>query len=121
MSAYIVADETINRVISFLEADMRSEYTYSKRLILDAAEIDQSDEHWDIKLGYSMAHMNDIAQDARYGALRQFRELAAAVIHHAADANTEPRVFRNPFVCPTCHHVRELCLCPAFYRSQRGR
>ncbi len=41
--------------------------------------------------------------------LREFRQLAAAIIHHAADPDTEPQA--RGFVCLNCRHVFELCTC----------
>ena len=66
-----------------------------------------------------MAHTANRYHSNR-SATREFRALVAAIVYHAAEPTIEPRT-RNPFVCPTCNHTRELCICAPFYRSQRGR
>jgi hypothetical protein len=40
----------------------------------------------------------------------EFRKLAALLIFHQAEHDTEPQQHRG-FVCSTCHHVFELCTC----------
>jgi hypothetical protein len=66
MSAFIVADTTINRVIDSLVCDRRREFEWYKKAILTAAQIDLFDADWTTKLGVSMAGMNDAAMDSRY-------------------------------------------------------
>ena len=55
-----------------------------------------------------MAHQASRFVDNR-SVLREFRALASAIIHHAADYETEPQT--RGFVCLNCRHVFELCTC----------
>lgn len=64
MSAFVVGDETINRVVGWLN---NSDRQFVLRDILKMAEINPSDEEWREKLGASMFQMNCDAVNARYG------------------------------------------------------
>src|SRR3954463_14422511 len=67
MSAYIVEDKTINRVVCYLNSHVQREFSWLFREILKAAHVEPSDDDWTTKLGISMAMLNDSAMDARYG------------------------------------------------------
>jgi hypothetical protein len=67
MSAYIVEDKTINRVVSYINSSLQREHSWLFNEFLRAAEVDRNDEDWTTKLGISMAMLNDKAMDARYG------------------------------------------------------
>ena len=41
------------------------------------------------------------------GQIREFSNVRAQIIYHAASPDTEPRTF----VCGFCHHTFELCTC----------
>lgn len=67
MSAYIVEDRTINRVVSYVNSYLQNDHRWLFDRLLTAAETSATDPEWQVKLGVSMAMLNDIAQDARYG------------------------------------------------------
>jgi hypothetical protein len=74
MSAFIVSDATINKVIGWLNDSERRQYL---RPILRTAEIPEHDADWTSKLGASMFTLNVEAVNARYGAgqASEFRPL----------------------------------------------
>lgn len=67
MSAYIVEDKTINRIVSWVDRKLQSDNPYLFRELMKAAEIDPTDRQWAPKLGISMAILNDRSVNARYG------------------------------------------------------
>lgn len=67
MSAFIVEDKTINRVIGWLaHPRIRHEHPYLLEDVLEAAEIEKDAADWPERLGLSMMQMNCDAVDARY-------------------------------------------------------
>jgi hypothetical protein len=67
MSAYIVEDKTINRIVSWVDASLQKDHSYLCRRLLDAAEVNPVEKDWAARLGISMAILNDRAVNARYG------------------------------------------------------
>src|SRR5438045_7926709 len=66
MSAYVVEDKTINRVITWLKAE--AEDSPSIRILLAGeGEIDLESEGWDGKLARAMFQLNCDAVNIRYG------------------------------------------------------
>lgn len=63
MSAFVVEDRTINRIISYLND---SRHSTERDIALGAAELSINDERWHEKLGMSMAMMNVDAVNQRY-------------------------------------------------------
>ena len=67
MSAYIVEDETINRVVTWLTREVQS-----SRLTLDWIakdfDVDLTSDGWDEKLAHAMFQLNCHGVIARYGA-----------------------------------------------------
>ena len=64
MSAFLVKDRTINRIIGWLNhSDNRQE----RERILVVVGISEDDEDWTTKLGVSMFQLNGDALTARYG------------------------------------------------------
>lgn len=63
MSAYVVADETIGRVLFNLGLPG---VEYARREIATAAELDLNDDDFNAKLGISMLHLNTDAVCERY-------------------------------------------------------
>ena len=76
MSAFMVADRTINRVVTFLEGKLYSEWPYLAEKFREAG-FDISDEQFCHKLGESMFALNIRGVNARYGEneAEEFREL----------------------------------------------
>jgi hypothetical protein len=65
MSAFMVADKTINNVVNWL---MRQKFLVSQiPYKLKGLGIDMTDSGWEEKLGNAMFQLNVIAVDARYG------------------------------------------------------
>ena len=67
MSAFIVEDKTINRVISWLERSPQDFGSHLLSTVLKAADIRAYDDEWRDKLGATMAEMNADAVNQRYG------------------------------------------------------
>ena len=67
MSAFIVGDQTINRIVSYANSHLQADHRYLFDKLLAAAETSGQDPDWHMKLGISMALLNDRAMDARYG------------------------------------------------------
>lgn len=67
MSAYIVEDKTINRIVSWVDGKLQKDHVYLFRKLLKAAEVDVTEKDWPARLGISMAILNDRAVNARYG------------------------------------------------------
>ena len=78
MSAYIVADKTINNIVNQLDRALAEAYgTISIRQKLLALGFDTSKAGWAERLGYAMFQLNVIAVETRYGngATKKFRPL----------------------------------------------
>jgi hypothetical protein len=78
MSAFIVADKTINNVVNWLDRALGETYgTITIRQKLLEQGFDASAADWAERLGYAMLQLNIIAVDARYGSgeAKRFRPL----------------------------------------------
>jgi hypothetical protein len=78
MSAFIVADKTINTIVTWLERELEEVYgTIIIRQKLLEQGFDASVTGWAERLGYAMFQLNVIAVDARYGSggAKKFRPL----------------------------------------------
>jgi hypothetical protein len=78
MSAYIVANKTINYIVNWLEGALEEVYgTTTIRQKLLEQGFDMSESGWTERLGHAMFQLNVIAVDARYGSgeARKFRPL----------------------------------------------
>jgi hypothetical protein len=76
MSAYMVRDETINRVISWLSGEItRSEWL--KRKVTDTLCLDTNKPNWEEILGLAMFELNIQGVNERYGEgeAQKFRKL----------------------------------------------
>jgi hypothetical protein len=76
MSAYMVRDETINRVISWLSWEItRSEWL--KRKVTDTLRLDTNKPNWEEILGLAMFELNIQGVNERYGEgeAQKFRKL----------------------------------------------
>jgi hypothetical protein len=67
MSAYIVADKTINNVVNWLRRDMEIERFSRIPHKLTELGFDTGISGWAERLGYAMFQLNINAVDARYG------------------------------------------------------
>jgi hypothetical protein len=78
MSAFIVADNTINTIVNWLDRALEEPYgtTTIRRKLLEQG-FDASVTGWAERLGYAMFQLNVIAVDARYGngEAKRFRPL----------------------------------------------
>ena len=76
MSAFMVADETINRVIAWLSWEI-SRSRWLKIKVEDALQIDTSKHNWEETLGHAMFELNITGVNDRYGEnkARKFRAL----------------------------------------------
>jgi hypothetical protein len=78
MSAFIVADKTINRIVNWLDKALEETYgTITIRQKLLEQGFDTSVTGWAERLGYAMFQLNVIAVDVRYGGnvAKKFRPL----------------------------------------------
>jgi hypothetical protein len=78
MSAFMVADNTINNIVNWLDRELEEAYgTISIRQKLLEQGFDASMASWAERLGYAMFQLNVIAVDARYGSgeAKRFRDL----------------------------------------------
>jgi hypothetical protein len=76
MSAYMVRDETINRVITWLSSELtRSEWL--KRKVKDELRLDTCKPNWEEILGFVMFQLNIDGVNERYGDgdAQKFRKL----------------------------------------------
>ncbi len=76
MSAFIVADKTINNIVNWLDRALEEVYgTMTIRQKLLEQGFDANVTGWAERLGYAMFQLNAIAVDARYGsdAAKKFR------------------------------------------------
>jgi hypothetical protein len=76
MSAYMVRDETINKVITWLSSELtRSEWL--KRKVKDELYLDTSKPNWEEILGFVMFQLNIDGVNERYGDgdAQKFRKL----------------------------------------------
>lgn len=81
MSAYMVADKTINTVVNWLEQELEEAYgTIIIRQKLMELGFDTGTSDWAVRLGHAMFHLNITGVDARYGdgEARKFRSLTIA-------------------------------------------
>ena len=67
MSAYIVADKTINNVVNWLRRDVEPDRFSQIPHKLTELGFDTSKSGWAERLGYAMFQLNVIAVDVRYG------------------------------------------------------
>jgi hypothetical protein len=67
MSAYIVADKTINNVVNWLRRDVDLDKFSGIPHKLAELGFDTGTSGWSERLGYAMFQLNIIAVDARYG------------------------------------------------------
>ena len=65
MSAYIVEDKTINRIVTFLASDQ--EASYAKSILKTEFGLDPNDEKYHEKLGAAMFRLNIAAVNTLYG------------------------------------------------------
>jgi hypothetical protein len=78
MSAFIVADKTINTIVNWLDKALEEQYgTITIRQRLLEQGFDASVTGWVERLGYAMFQLNVIAVDVRYGSeqAKNFRPL----------------------------------------------
>src|SRR5918999_3700937 len=78
MSAFIVADKTINYIVNWLDSALEEAYgTIIIRQKLMEQGFDASESGWTERLSQAMFQLNVIAVDARYGSdkVRKFRPL----------------------------------------------
>jgi hypothetical protein len=77
MSAFIVADKTINNVVNWLRRDVDLDRFSRIPRKLKELGFDTGKSGWAGRLGYAMFQLNIIAVDARYGSgeARKFRLL----------------------------------------------
>jgi hypothetical protein len=75
MSAYMVRDETINRVITWLSWEItRSDWL--KRKVDEELHLDLSKSNWEEELGHAMFQLNIDGVNERYGeGAQKFRKL----------------------------------------------
>jgi hypothetical protein len=66
MSAFMVADETINRVIAWLSLEI-SMARWLKIKVEDTLQIDTSKHNWEEELGHAMFELNIAGVNDRYG------------------------------------------------------
>jgi hypothetical protein len=66
MSAFMVADETINRVITWLSWE-KTRSQWFKKKVEDALQIDTSKHYWEEELGKAMFQLNIDGVNDRYG------------------------------------------------------
>jgi hypothetical protein len=78
MSAFMVADKTINQIVNWLDKALEEAYdTITIRHKLLEQGFDASVAGWAERLGYALFQLNVIAVDARYGSgqAKKFRPL----------------------------------------------
>jgi hypothetical protein len=78
MSAFIVTDKTINRIVNWLDSALEEPYgTITIRQKLLEQGFDASMAGWTERLGLAMLQLNVIAVDAQYGSgeAKRFRPL----------------------------------------------
>jgi hypothetical protein len=78
MSAFLIANKTINSIINWLDSALEEAYgTITIRQKLLEQGFDASMAGWAERLGYAMLQLNVIAVDARYesGEAKKFRPL----------------------------------------------
>lgn len=76
MSAFMVADETINRVITWLSWEITKSQWFKKK-VEDALQIDTTKSGWQQELGKAMFELNIAGVNDRYGdnEAKKFRAL----------------------------------------------
>lgn len=74
MSAFMVEDRVINRVVCWLN---NREHQWNRDRILEVAQLESTDNEWEEKLGASMFQLNMDGVNSRYGAGQagEFRSL----------------------------------------------
>lgn len=88
MSAFVVADTTINRILEWLRRTddyPRYRNPWYKEEIAKAAEIGRSDEEFYVKLGQAMHNLNLDAVNDRYQENTTASEFRYARMPHATD------------------------------------
>lgn len=66
MSAFMVEDQTINRVVTWLKREVSTHFSYIDRIARKYA-VDLVSEKWDEKLAKAMFQLNCDGVNARYG------------------------------------------------------
>jgi hypothetical protein len=66
MSAYMVADQTINRVVTWLASDVDINWWLQGK-VEEALQIDTKTLEWRLKIGNAVFQLNIDAVNARYG------------------------------------------------------
>jgi hypothetical protein len=66
MSAFMVTDETINRVIGWMSWE-KTRSQWFKKKVEDALQIDTSKHNWEEELGHAMFELNIAGVNDRYG------------------------------------------------------
>jgi hypothetical protein len=76
MSAFMVTDDTINRVVSWLAHEV-TKSNWFKETIENKLKIDTTQPHWEETLGRAMFRLNIAGVNERYGKreARNFRDL----------------------------------------------
>lgn len=64
MSAFMVQDRVINRVVVWLNS---RDHEWNRDRILEVAQLDSNDDEWQEKLGASMFQLNMDGVNSRYG------------------------------------------------------
>jgi hypothetical protein len=92
MSAFMVRDETINRVITWLSWEInRSDWL--KRKVDEELHLDISKSNWEEELGHAMFQLNIDGVDERYGeGAEKFRKLN---YHYTAAHGSEIQVLKS--------------------------
>jgi hypothetical protein len=67
MSAFLVEDKTINRVVTWLSGEI-TKNAYLKRKVEEALHIDTVSQGWEAILGHALFELNIVAVNERYGA-----------------------------------------------------
>lgn len=102
MSAYVVADATIGRVLFNL--GLPDTFEYLRREIATAAELDLNDDDFNAKLGVSMLHMNTDAICERY------EDIPHDTMRTRAEFNPNAREFDpRPVPCNIVQAYKSLC------------
>jgi hypothetical protein len=86
MSAFIVADKTINYIVNWLEKELEEIYgtTVIRQKLMEQG-FDASESGWAERLGQAMFQLNVIAVDVRYGS-GEARKSRPLTYHYKATA-----------------------------------
>ena len=66
MSAFLVEAQTINKIITQLDARIRQSDWYKEK-VEDELDVDFEDTDWETKLGQRMLDLNQLSLEQRYG------------------------------------------------------